>query len=39
MRKLVISVVLVLSVLVAPAATAADDATCTLPIRPPWCEA
>lgn len=37
MRKLMISVLLVLSVMAAPAATAAEDPTCTLPIRPPWC--
>lgn len=38
MRKSLIAVVIALSVLVAPAAIAAEDSTCTLPVKPSWCE-
>ena len=37
MRKLVISLLVALSVLVMPAAAADEDPTCSAPIRPPWC--
>lgn len=37
MKKILITLVVVLSLLLAPAAMAAEDPTCNLPVKPSWC--
>lgn len=38
MRKFFVAALVAVSLLLAPAALAADDPTCNLPVRPHWCE-
>ncbi len=37
MKRLFVTMLVALSLGIAPAATAAEDSTCTLPIKPHWC--
>lgn len=37
MKRSLAALIVALSVLLAPAALAAEDPTCTLPLKPSWC--